>query len=64
MLRLDDRRVPSLAVPLGRDVVAARQQQTVQPLEGAIGRRPEIENARLPADVQHRLPVVFELAAG
>ena len=53
-----------LAVARRRHIVAAGQHQAVDAGERLLDRHRRVENARLAADVQDRLPVVFELPAG
>src|SRR5439155_23848754 len=47
-----------------RDVVAAGQHQPVDPGQRLLDGHRGIENPRLASDVENRLPVILELAAG
>ena len=58
---IDHRLVGRLAVPARRDVLAAGQQQPADAFERVRHRHRRVEHTDLAADMQHGLPVVFEL---
>ncbi len=62
-LRLLDRGMRRFAVSRRRHVGAAGQQETADAGERLLDRHRQVEDARLAADMEDRLPVVFELPA-
>ncbi len=63
-LGVDDRRMRRFAVSRRRHVTAPREEQAVDALERGVDGHRRVDNPHLAADVEDRLFVVLELAAG